>query len=389
MNDTNFLLKKTIGRWLLILGALSIVFTILWNTYLLVEQTKKDERQRMELWALAQKQLVQNTDINQNISQLNFRVLTSENNIPMILVDKNNQILLFNNIDYEKAVANDSLYLKKTLAKIKKENPPIDIIFKGDVNQKMYYGNSSLLTKIRYYPVALLLVLLFIGGLIFYSYRTSQISLQNKLWVGMAKETAHQIGTPLSSLMGWIALLKQQNGPSKTLLRMQEDIHRLEMIAQRFSKIGSVPKLEIHEIGSITERVVNYMRERASSSIQLELEKTNDKIELMLNYDLYSWVIENLIKNSIDALKKEGKINVSIVRHSHYVNVKVIDTGKGIPKKLLKSVFKPGVTSKKRGWGLGLSLSKRIIEDYHNGKIKVAESNESGTVVVLSLPMKT
>ena len=233
---------KDNSQWLLIITLVIMVFFILWNLFLLVQQTEGDERQRMELWALAQQQFTQNIDLNEDVDPLIFNVLTSENNIPMIVVDADDRIVSFNNIDPQKAVMRDSAYLKKTLARIKRENPPIDIVYENTVNQRMYYGNSSLLNKLRFYPLALLLVVLIMTSLLVVYLRATQTAIQNKLWTGMAKETAHQIGTPLSSLLGWVSLLKSKG--IEEAKHMENDLKRLETITHRFSKIGSLPNLK-------------------------------------------------------------------------------------------------------------------------------------------------
>ena len=376
---------KDNSRWLLIITLVIMVFFILWNLFLLVQQTEGDERQRMELWALAQQQFTQNIDLNEDVDPLIFNVLTSENNIPMIVVDADDRIVSFNNIDPQKAVMRDSAYLKKTLARIKRENPPIDIVYENTVNQRMYYGNSSLLNKLRFYPLALLLVVLIMTSLLVVYLRATQTAIQNKLWTGMAKETAHQIGTPLSSLLGWVSLLKSKG--IEEAKHMENDLKRLETITHRFSKIGSLPNLKKNDLVAATKEVFEYLSLRTPKSIEMRFSSKTPKKEILLNKELYCWVIENLIKNSIDALKDKGVIELQITEKNSHVEIWVQDTGQGIPKNMHKKIFLPGVTTKKRGWGLGLSLSKRIIEEYHNGKIGLQKTAKNkGTCFKIELP---
>jgi signal transduction histidine kinase len=364
------------GRWAILTLLSATILFILWSIFRLVKQTEVDERQRMEVWALAQQQFIKNIDLNSDVDPLIFEVLTSEKNIPMIIVNENDQIVSFNNIDPVRALASDSLFLKNTLKNIKKENPPIEIIFENSVNQRMYYGNSSLLGKLRFYPLALLLLLFSLGGLIFFYLRTTQVAIQNKLWTGMAKETAHQLGTPLSSLMGWVSLLKEKHVDNSIISPMEGDIQRLETIANRFSKIGSLPKKSNTNIVGATREVFEYLSTKASQGVAMSFSSDAELIELPLNRELYCWVIENLINNAIDAVVDKGRVELQIRQTENTVFVNVIDNGKGISKRLMKIIFRPGVTTKSRGWGLGLSLCRRIIEDYHQGSIRLVSSEK-------------
>lgn len=364
------------GRWAILTLLSATILFILWSIFRLVKQTEVDERQRMEVWALAQQQFIKNIDLNSDVDPLIFEVLTSEKNIPMIIVNENDQIVSFNNIDPVRALASDSLFLKNTLKNIKKENPSIEIIFENAVNQRMYYGNSSLLGKLRFYPLALLLLLFSLGGLIFFYLRTTQVAIQNKLWTGMAKETAHQLGTPLSSLMGWVSLLKEKHVDNSIISPMEGDIQRLETIANRFSKIGSLPKKSNTNIVGATREVFEYLSTKASQGVAMSFSSDAELIELPLNRELYCWVIENLINNAIDAVVDKGRVELQIRQTENTVFVNVIDNGKGISKRLMKIIFRPGVTTKSRGWGLGLSLCRRIIEDYHQGSIRLVSSEK-------------
>ena len=385
MKTPAFYLKSQSRLVILILLSATVAL-ILWSLFRLVKQTEIDERQRMEVWALAQKQFVKDIDLSDDVDPLIFEVLTSENSIPMIVVDENDKIISFNNINPQRALLNDSLLLKNTLKNLKKQNDPIEIVFENAVNQRMYYGQSATLEKLKLYPSALLLLLLTIGALVYFYLRTSQIAVQNKLWTGMAKETAHQLGTPLSSLMGWVSILKSKGIEEKITTPMEADLKRLETITNRFSKIGSLPVKTDTDIVSSSREVFDYLSGKASQGIEFIFNASATKINLTVNKELYCWVIENLLNNAIDAVVGKGTIEVSIVDDKDKVLIHVIDNGKGIPKQLVNRIFQPGVTTKKRGWGLGLSLCRRIIEDYHEGSIQVRSTAENkGTQFEIAL----
>ena len=376
MKTPAFYLKSQPRLVILILLSATVAL-ILWSLFRLVKQTEIDERQRMEVWALAQKQFVKDIDLSDDVDPLIFEVLTSENSIPMIVVDENDKIISFNNINPQRALLNDSLLLKNTLKNLKKQNDPIEIVFENAVNQRMYYGQSATLEKLKLYPSALLLLLLTIGALVYFYLRTSQIAVQNKLWTGMAKETAHQLGTPLSSLMGWVSILKSKGIEEKITTPMEADLKRLETITNRFSKIGSLPVKTDTDIVSSSREVFDYLSGKVSQGIEFKFNASATTINLTVNKELYCWVIENLLNNAIDAVVGKGTIELSIVDDKDKVLIHVIDNGKGIPKQLVNRIFQPGVTTKKRGWGLGLSLCRRIIEDYHEGSIQVRSTAEN------------
>lgn len=376
MKTPAFYLKSQ-SRLVILIFLSATVALILWSLFRLVKQTEIDERQRMEVWALAQKQFVKDIDLNDDVDPLIFEVLTSENSIPMIVVDENDKIISFNNINPQRALLNDSLLLKNTLENLKKQNDPIEIVFENAVNQRMYYGQSATLEKLKLYPSALLLLLLTIGALVYFYLRTSQIAVQNKLWTGMAKETAHQLGTPLSSLMGWVTILKSKGIEEKITTPMEADLKRLETITNRFSKIGSLPVKTETDIVSSSREVFDYLSGKVSQGIEFKFNASATTINLTVNKELYCWVIENLLNNAIDAVVGKGTIELSIVDDKDKVLIHVIDNGKGIPRQLVNRIFQPGVTTKKRGWGLGLSLCRRIIEDYHQGSIQVRSTAEN------------
>lgn len=369
-------------RWIIIIVSFAIVSLILWKTYEFFQHFKDEERNKMENWSFAQTEFV-NSSTNTNLN-LTLKILNSNTTTPMIVVDKEGNLSSSNNIDETKI--ENPLYAEKLINKFKAENKPIDIKYQGKVYSTIYYGNSPLLNKLKYYPLALILIVVLFGAVIFFFYSSNKNATQNKLWSGMAKETAHQIGTPLSSLIGWTELLKTENVNPDYISEMEKDVNRLSTIAERFSKIGSLPALEKMDIIKETIESYDYLKSRSSKLIDFDIITPKGEIPVSLNKQLYSWTIENLVKNAIDAMKGRGKLTVEIAQLENDVKINVTDTGKGISKKDFNKIFEPGFTTKKRGWGLGLSLTKRIIEDFHNGKIKVLQSEkEKGSTIQISL----
>jgi len=375
--NTNFL------RWLIITASFIIISLILWNTYVFFQNFKAEERTKMQNWATAFKELSRNIDLQSDIGELAIEILASNTTTPMIRVNLDGSIG-YKNINEIKA--KDSLYLQKLILKFQDENTPIEVSYKNEILSIIYYGNSPLLNKLKYYPLALLLIILLFGAVVYFFYKSSKVASQNKLWSGMAKETAHQIGTPLSSLIGWAEILKSENVNPDYINEIEKDIERLQTITERFSKIGSMPTLEKIDIVKTTAESYDYIKSRSSKHIDFEFNAPNTVINVNLNVQLYSWTIENLVKNAIDAMKGKGELKIEILPKGNLVHIRVSDTGKGMPKKLFHKIFETGFTTKKRGWGLGLSLAKRIIEDYHKGKIKVLSSEiDKGTTIQISL----
>lgn len=361
--------------------SLFIVPFILWNTYVFFQKFKEEERGKIKIFAAAFKELASNPDLNENTNLIN-KVYETIENIPTILVNEDETINLHRNLDSIKS--KNPKYLQEQLAIMKGQNEPIIIEYFG-ITQHLYYRNSDLLYKLKYYPLALLLILGLFVTIVYMVYKSSKVAEQNKLWTGMAKETAHQIGTPLSSLLGWIAILRTENVNEDYIVEIEKDVDRLSTIANRFSKIGSLPKLKSYNIVTETETAFNYLKTRSSKQIFFSFSSDKKVITALLNIELYGWVIENLIKNAIDAMQGKGSISLVIKETTRFVKIIVTDSGKGMAKSQFKQIFKPGYTTKKRGWGLGLSLSKRIIEDYHNGKIHVLKSeiNKGTTFEIL------
>ncbi|WP_129752123.1 sensor histidine kinase [Flavobacterium beibuense] len=363
--------SRSFTRGFIILASFLIVVLIVWNTYYLFQVFKDEERNKVELWAMGTK-AVNDPGLQDTGLELTLRVIRSNNTIPVFKTDKRDNILDNNNIPPD--ILKDSVKLYNYFEDIKKQNEPIKIMISDSEYQYIYYGNSPLLDQLKYYPVALILIIVLFGALVFNFYRATKIATQNKLWAGMAKETAHQIGTPLSSLLGWIEIMKVDNVDETTVTEVEKDVNRLQTIADRFSKIGSEPVLEPVDIVAETEKSFEYLRSRTSNQVEFLYKGPDYPIPVMLNKELHSWTVENLVKNAVDAMKGKGSLKLIIQDVDGIVKIQVTDTGKGIPKKQYKKVFEPGFTTKKRGWGLGLSLTKRIVEEYHKGRIKVKHS---------------
>ncbi|MBT4881615.1 HAMP domain-containing histidine kinase [Flavobacteriales bacterium] len=390
--------KKQKWKFTLLGFAIIIGLSSLFVTNRLVKQLKNEERKKIELWAHATKHLVSIT--GEGDYSLAIKVISENSNIPVILVDECDSILEHRNFNHYSKV--DSLllqlgliqakeitkpFLRKELNLIRKgTEEPIEINIIGD-KQWIYYKDSALLYRLRYYPIY---QLGFIGLFMFIAYfmfSASRKSEQNKVWAGMAKETAHQIGTPLSSLMAWIELLKEKEGTESMVFEMEKDINRLETITDRFSKIGSKSELQKRDVVHLIRQSVEYLKSRMPVNTLFTLDFPKKEIIIPINSILLEWVVENLVKNAVDSMKGKGEIKISITEDANNLILNITDNGDGIDRSILKNIFKPGVTSKKRGWGLGLSLSKRIIEEYHKGSIFVMQSEKGiGTTFSIQLP---
>ncbi len=344
----------------------------------------REERKSVELWAEAT-QMLANVDINSNqdITFLND-VIIRNTSIPIITTDSLDRIIDSRNISFSDE--NKEKVLFRKLHKMKEDNEPITITISETQKQYLYYGDSVLLENLKYYPVVQFSVIFLFILVAYLAFNSSRNSEQNQVWVGMSKETAHQLGTPISSLMAWVELLKMQNIDAKLIKEFEKDTERLQKITERFSKIGSIPELVRTDVAETIRSTIEYLKTRSSGKVIFILDFDPDTIhEAPLNSSLFSWVIENLCKNAIDAMNNSGTIQVSIVEKPDQLFIDVSDTGKGISKAYYKSVFQPGFTTKKRGWGLGLSLAKRIVENYHKGKIflKQSEINKGTTFRII------
>jgi len=369
-------------RWKILLLLLAVVIGVgaFYYTNWLVKNMAKEERKSVELWAEATQKLVSSPiDSNQDITFLND-ILIRNTTIPIITTDTLDHIIDFRNISF--AEKNKDKVLLRKLHKMKEDNEPIIITISETQKQYLYYGDSILLENLKYYPVVQFGVIFLFILVAYLAFNSSRNSEQNQVWVGMSKETAHQLGTPISSLMAWVELLKMQNIDEKLIREFEKDTERLQKITERFSKIGSIPELIRTDVGETIRSTVEYLKTRSSDKVKFILDfDTDKKYEAPLNSSLFSWVIENLCKNAIDAMNNSGTIQVSILEKPDQLLIEVSDTGKGISKAYYKTVFQPGFTTKKRGWGLGLSLAKRIVENYHKGKIflKQSEINKGTT----------
>jgi two-component system, sporulation sensor kinase D len=359
------------GRWFLILVSLVIISLVFWNSYAVFNSLKENERVKMEIWTAAQREFA-TQDLSGTQLFLVQTIMEANTTTPMIAFNHLDSTYNYRNLDSTRISTTKKR--DDLIVNFAAENEPIISEYKSKVYTSIYYGNSPLLNKLKYYPLLLVLIIsLFISALYFF-YRTSRSAEQNRLWAGMAKETAHQIGTPLSSLLGWSEILRSENVNPEYLNEMNVDIKRLETIADRFGKVGSLPVL--HELDIVKETIESYeyLKNRTSRLVDFKLEIPDQKIPVNLNPQLYSWTIENLVKNGIDAMRGKGIIHIRMDQKGKYVYIQITDAGKGISKKNFRNVFRPGFTTKKRGWGLGLSLAKRIIEEYHNGRIRVSHS---------------
>ena len=358
---------------------------------ILVRDLYEEERKKMEVWAEAIRSFNmadEKTDIG-----LVLKVIDENHTIPVVVMDNKGEAVTFRNINVEGNNTEDSLnYIARRGNEMKKAGNFIRIMISDDGRHPDYqyvcYDDSLILKRLSMWPyVQLSMVLVFVLVAII-ALLTSKRAEQNKVWVGLSKETAHQLGTPISSLMAWIEILKETY-PSDTLLpEMDKDVKRLQLIADRFSKIGSLPELSAESVNGIVDRVADYMRRRTSKKVIILTHFSDDDLFVNVNASLFEWVIENLCKNAVDAIEGEGKVTISVGQVEGKVVIEVTDTGKGIRKKDLNNVFRPGFTTKKRGWGLGLSLARRIVEEYHHGKIKVKWS-EPGMGTTFRIELKS
>lgn len=373
--------RRRATQIILVAIAFGIVSLILWNTNHFFKKFKEEERLKMEIWASSLAEL--NTlSLEEDPGELILMVQGNNKSTPMILVNSVGAIRTHN---VPEEWEQDSSKLQSLIKKYEKQNQPIILSLNEEEDATIYYGNSDVLNQLKYYPIALLLIIFLFATVIYFFFRTNKIAEQNRLWAGMAKETAHQIGTPLTSLLGWNELLKSEELNPQITKEIEKDIYRLQTITERFSKIGSVPDLETRNVVEEAEKTLNYLKRRSSKLIQFSFHTDSEHIPVDLNPALFSWSLENLVKNGIDAMKGKGHIALNIEKHGPHVHVLVSDTGHGIQKGQFQEIFQPGVSSKKRGWGLGLSLVKRIIEEYHEGKIRVLSSSKEGTIMQIVL----
>lgn len=377
--------RRNTIRWIIIVISFFITVSILWNTYTFFKIFKDEERNKIEIWAQAQQSILtatENTEVD-----LPLQIITKNNTIPLILTDEKDFILSTTNIDEE--IVQDTTKLLIILQNMKLQNKPFQLNYDKNKFNYLYYSDSDLLNKLKYYPLALLLIIFLFGLLVFNYYKTDKLSSQNNLWAGMAKETAHQIGTPLSSLLGWVEIMKTENLDPNIIEEIEKDLVRLLNITERFSKIGSEPVLEKKDIIVETQLVYEYLKSRFGNQVSFSFIAPDFPFFIDINPVLHGWTIENLVKNALDAMRGRGSISIDIEVLENIIKIKISDTGKGLSKNQFKRIFETGFTTKKRGWGLGLSLTKRIVEEYHKGKIKVLQSEiNKGTTIEMQFKKK-
>lgn len=355
-----------------------------WYYYLVCQQPVQEypgrRKKKVATWVEANREVLQaDTDANLNLA---VDIMTNNTTIPLILTDEEGHILDSRNLD-TMLIRQDPAYLPAQLKAFQRQHPPF--IMEVDARQKkynyVYYGDSLILRQIRYYPYIQLTVVTLFIGLALFALSSTNRATQNQVWVGLAKETAHQLGTPLSSMEAWLEILRENEANRTIVTELSKDVDRLKLITDRFSKIGSVPKLEETDIVTQLENMVAYIRKRAPQKVQINIHTAEDELPSMISPPLFDWVVENLLKNALDAMEGKGNIDITIENHPTFITIDIADTGKGISKINFEKVFKPGFSTKKRGWGLGLSLARRIIEEYHRGRLYVKSSEvNKGTV---------
>ena len=362
-----FLDSRQLVKYAFVVIAIAIAVVSLVFSNRLVKELAKEERNKVEIWAAATELLAtgdENADMN-----LVLQILQSNKTIPVILYDKTSETATANNIKLPEK--NTHEFLMKKIDEFAEKHDPITL---DELDQYVYYDDSYILKRLQAYPYVQLLVISIFIALAFFALRSSQKAQQNKVWVGLSKETAHQLGTPISSLIAWKEYLKLKDIDSALMDEMGKDVHRLEVIADRFSKIGSASDRKPVEWQAEVKKSVAYLEKRISDKVQLVFDFPESPAIVRLNESLFSWVIENLTKNAVDAMSGQGTITYSMGEKGKYYYLDITDTGKGIPKSKFNNIFSPGFTTKERGWGLGLSLAKRIVENYHDGKIFVKQS---------------
>ncbi|WP_462318949.1 ATP-binding protein [Marinilabilia sp.] len=365
--------RKRWWKFFLMIGALLIGAASLYYTNQLTSQLRQEETRKMELWAKANRQFAR-PDIDEQSLELVFEIIQNNTTVPLIIADDSDTIYFHRNLDVP--AKGEDIFLQRKLEEMKKGREPIVIELGDNQRQYLYYSDSTILQKLRWFPVVQLVVVVLFVLLAYWAFSSARRWEQDQVWVGMAKETAHQLGTPTSSLLGWVEVLSMKNVDPSLVEEMKHDILRLQTITARFSKIGSRPELHNVEIFELLHDVIGYLERRISSgvSIQIQPPESMASSEISVNQPLFEWVIENICKNAADAMEGKGTITFSWGNVKNQTFIDITDTGKGIIRNRHKTIFKPGYTTKKRGWGLGLTLVRRIVEEYHHGKIFVKES---------------
>ncbi len=380
----SFYTHKRIWKLLLLIGAITIGLFTLVYTDDLTNELKEEERKSVEIWMQAIRQITNSSEGDAELG-LTLEVISHNTTIPIIIVDAQSEIIFHRNLGLT-GVADTSLIYKK-LDYLKKSEPFVIDLGEGEL-QYLYYDDSILIKKLGWFPIVQLSVVALFILIAYIAFNGARKAEQDQVWVGMSKETAHQLGTPTSSMLGWVDLLKLKESNSEIALELEKDVERLQVITDRFSKIGSKPELEEQPLIVVVEDIIEYLKRRIATNVHINI-STGDSpyILVRINKVLFQWVLENLCKNAVDAIKGNGKIDITLRESSKYVEIDIRDNGKGLHRKQYKTIFKPGYTTKLRGWGLGLSLAKRIVEKYHGGKLFVKESElGKGSTFSIMLP---
>ncbi len=360
--------KRLLWKVMLLIFAVIIGLGSLFYTHDLVDRLKEEERKKAEQWAEATRRLVTSDDF-----EFLFSIIEDNTTVPVILIDEEESIISQRNLP--STMATDTLAMVRELKRMAKRNDPISIELPNGIVNQLYYRESTLLRQLRVYPYVQLAVILLFIGVAYVAFSSSRMAEQNQVWVGLSRETAHQLGTPTSSLSAWSEIISSRYPGTDIAEELPADVERLSRVAERFSLIGSKPKLHQGDLAELAETTIAYLRKRIASTIDLKVQnETSGEVIVPFNPVLLGWVIENLVKNSADAMKGSGSITLRLTETGTEAFIDVEDTGKGVPRKDFKTIFKPGYTTRERGWGLGLSLSKRIVEEYHKGKIFVLRS---------------
>ena len=401
--NLNIYETRRYGTIVFLVISVAVVALFLYYSSRLVADLSAQERARMQIWADATRELstlgTSGDDGEPSIGNVDFLLSIIEENrtIPVLLTDDRGNIIMHRNFDLPEPVDSvmpfflsetNEMFLQNKLAALRHTTNVIHIVITPTLNQHLYYEDSKLLKSLSLYPYIQVVILIVFVSIVYYAVSSTKRAEQNKVWVGLSKETAHQLGTPISSLMAWMEILSELGVDSDTVAEMNKDVRRLSTIASRFSKIGPKPQMEPVDLNEAVERAASYMSTRLSTRISIKLIPAAEPLPVMMSEPLAEWVMENLMKNAVDAMEAEGSITIATHRDKDIAVVEVTDSGKGIPRKNFKTIFNPGFTTKKRGWGLGLTLAKRIIEEYHHGRIYVKNSEPGvGTTFRIEFPI--
>ncbi|RQP13648.1 MAG: sensor histidine kinase [Chryseobacterium sp.] len=373
------------ANWAVYIFLTVVLAGIVAASTVLINYLRKEEIHRIKVFASAQKFLNDQYMGDPRVQELILSIIQDNNSIPVVVADRFNNPLYWRNIP--QSIEQDPQKLKALPAEMEKSYAPIEVVMPSGQNQYIYYTNSRLLNNLRYYPFLLGLIFAAYIAFSFWFLKTIKKTDEGFLWAGLAKETAHQIGTPLSSMIGWVEILKMENAQSAAAVEIERDIDRLKTISERFSKIGSVPELSDRDFGETVRENYEYLRKRISSKVDFSLTVPDEKVIVPHSRVLMSWVIENLVKNAVDAMRGEGKMEMKLFRRGHHVLLDICDNGSGMSRRQMRNAFKPGFSTKKRGWGLGLSLARRAINEYHSGDLRIVNS-EPGKGTTFRIDLK-